>query len=124
MKNYLTKTDGIKTINKMLNKEIRDFYTYNKLVRKLLDIKTNIPIYINKKMVLLPTKSYKSYDCVWLNYYAIKDIISNDNRLSIMFKNGEVMFIKISINRLNRIINNALKIIEYFRNLEFENVIN
>ena len=124
MKNYLTKHDGIKEINKLLNKEIRDFYVYNYLVKRILNIKTNIPIYINKKMVLLPIKSYKAYDCIWLNYNAIKRVFEFNKKVSITFLDGEIKTFDISLKKLKRIINNALKIMEYFRNLEFENVIN
>lgn len=112
--NYILKVDGIRLINKMLNKKIRDFYSYNKIIKKELNIKTNIPIYIDKFNVFLPIKTYKAYDCVWINYYSISDIIDNFNQTIIKFKNGEVKTFNIKLNKLNRIIKNALVIINYF----------
>lgn len=122
--NYILKNEGIRVINKMLNKRIRDFYVYNRLIKKYLKIKTNIPIFINESIILLPIKSYKHYDCIWINYFEIKDIIDKNKNVIIRFKNGEVKVFDIGFNKLNRIIKNALIIKEYFMNFECESVIN
>lgn len=115
--NYITKNDGIRIINKMLNGKIRDFYSYNKLVKKILDIKTNIPIYIDKNTLLLPIKTYKAYDCIWINYFNVLEVVDLPNKTLIKFKNEEIKAFEIDMKKYNRIVNNAIKVLNYFSNL-------
>lgn len=122
MKNYILKIEGIKYLNSLLNKKVRDFYSYNKIINKILNIKTNIPIFIDKNTIFLPIKSYKAYDCIWLNYREIKTIIGKSKTVLIKFNNDEIKEFEVSINKLNRIIKNAIKIIDYFEKIECENV--
>ena len=122
--NYILKDKGIKFINELLNLKIRDFYSYNRIISELLKIKTNIPVFISSNMVLLPIKAYKSYDCVWINYPEIKEIIDNRTKVLIKFKNSEIKEFDISFKKLNRIIKNADIIITYFKKIECESVIN
>ena len=122
MKNYILKIEGIKYLNSLLNKKVRDFYSYNKIINKILNIKTNIPIFIDRNTVFLPIKSYKAYDCIWLNYREIKTIIGKSKTVLIRFNNDEIKEFEVSINKLNRIIKNAIKMIDYFEKIECENV--
>ena len=123
MKNYILKEEGIKFINDLLHLKIRDFYIYNKLISNILKIKTNIPIYVDKYIVFLPIKSYKAYDCIWISYKNIKEVIDNKNSVIIKFLNGEIKSFDINFNKLNRIIKNANIIINYFEKIECENEI-
>ena len=122
--NYIEKELGIKYLNDLLKLKIRDFYSYNKLISDVLKIKTNIPIYIDRNIIFLPIKSYKAYDCIWINYKRIKEIIDNKKSVIIKFINGEIKEFDISFNKMNRIINDAKIIITYFKKIECENVIN
>ncbi len=122
--NYIKKELGIKYLNDLLKLKIRDFYSYNKLISDVLKIKTNIPIYIDRNIIFLPIKSYKAYDCIWINYTRIKEIIDNKKSVIIKFINGEIKEFGISFNKLNRIINDAKIIITYFKKIECESVIN
>jgi len=122
--NYIEKELGIKYLNDLLKLKIRDFYSYNKLISKILKIKTNIPIYVDSNIIYLPIKSYKAYDCIWINYKRIKEIIDNKKSVIIKFINGEIKEFDISFNKLNRIINDAKIIITYFKKIECESVIN
>ena len=122
--NYIEKELGIKYLNDLLKLKIRDFYSYNKLISAVLKIKTNIPIYIDRNIIFLPIKSYKAYDCIWINYKRIKEIIDNKKSVIIKFINGEIKEFDISFNKINRIINDAKIIITYFKKIECESVIN
>lgn len=122
--NYIKKELGIKYLNDLLKLKIRDFYSYNKLISDVLKIKTNIPIYIDRNIIFLPVKSYKAYDCIWINYKRIKEIIDNKKSVIIKFINGEIKEFDISFNKMNRIINDAKIIITYFKKIECESVIN
>ena len=122
MKNYILKIEGIKYLNSLLHKKVRDFYSYNKIVSSILNIKTNIPIYIDSPTIFLPIKSYKAYDCIWLNYKEITSIIDKNKAVLIKFKNKEIKEFDISYNKLKRIIKNANILINYFEKIECENV--
>lgn len=122
MKNYILKDEGIKFINHLLNIRLRDFYSYNKIVKKLLNIKTNIPIYIDSNIIFLPIKSYKAYDCIWLNYKEIKSVVDKNKTCIIKFNDGEIKEFEVSYNKLKRIIKNAKILINYFVKIECENV--
>ena len=114
--------EGIKYLNSLLHKKVRDFYSYNKIISDTLNIKTNIPIYIDINTIFLPIKSYKSYDCIWLNYKEIDSIIDKKSTVLIKFKNKEIREFDISYNKLKRIIKNANILINYFEKIECENV--
>lgn len=116
--NYIKKDLGIRYINNMLNKKIRDFYTYNKLINKELGIKSNIPIYIDSKCLLLPIKTFKAFDCIWINYYEIVSYNKHDNDTIIVFRNNEVSSFDIRYGKMKRIVSDGLKIIEYFKNMD------
>ncbi len=122
--NYILKDLGIKYLNDLLKYKIRDFYSYNKLISECLNIKTNIPVFVDINTIYLPIKSYKAYDCIWINYRMIKDIIDNKNSIIIKFFNGEIKEFKISFNKMKRILKNTKTIISYFKKIECENVIN
>lgn len=112
--NYITKAEGIRYINKLLHKKIRDFYSYNKIIKEKLDINCNIPIYIDKDIILLPIKRFNSYDCVWINYVNIKAYISMNNKVMIRFMDDTIKTFDVSINKLERIMNDANKIRQFF----------
>ena len=121
--NYIEKELGIKYLNELLRLKVRDFYSYNKIIASLLKIERNIPIFITFDIIFLPIKSYKAYDCIWINYKEIKSIIDMEKRVLIKFINGEVKEFSISYNKLKRIIKDAEIITTYFKKIECENVI-
>jgi len=115
--NFITKVEGIRYINKLLHEKIRDFSSYNKIVRDKFNIYANVPIYIDDKIVLLPIKRFNSYDCVWINYINIENYIETENKIIIKFKDGERKAFDINVKKLERIIKNALIIIDYFKKM-------
>ena len=115
--NYITKDKGIRLINKLLHEQVRDFNSYNKIIKEKLNIKVNIPIYIDKTLILLPIKRYNSYDCIWINYLMINSLMELETKTIIKFKNGEIKAFNIKKKKLDRIINNANVIISYFEKM-------
>ena len=121
--NYIEKELGIKYLNELLRLKVRDFYSYNKIISSLLKIGKNIPIFITFDIIFLPIKSYKAYDCIWINYRMINSIINKNKTVLIKFSNGEIREFQVSYNKLNRIIKDAEIIITYFKKIECESVI-
>ena len=95
--NYITKIEGIRYINKLLHEKIRDFSSYNKIIKDKFNICCNIPIYIDENIILLPLKRFNSYDCIWINYVNIKSYISLENKVMIKFKDDTIKTFEISI---------------------------
>ncbi|MBP5444799.1 MAG: competence protein ComK [Acholeplasmatales bacterium] len=120
--NYITKIEGIRFINKLLHEKIRDFKSYNKIVKEKFKIYTNVPIFIDESIILLPIKRFNSYDCIWINYVEIKTFISSGSKTLIKFNDGSIKAFDVPIKKLERIIQNALIIKEYFKNLSTESV--
>ena len=112
--NYITKAEGIRYINKLLHEKIRDFYSYNKIIKEKFNILCNIPIYIDKDNIFLPIKRFSSYDCIWINYINIKSYVSLNNKVMIKFMDDTIKTFDIGIKKLERIINNADKIRQFF----------
>jgi len=85
---------------------LNNFSTYDgrkKAASRLLNEKSNIPIYIDNSTFLYPTKALREYDMLFLNYYAILSFrkIDSANTLFI-FKNLEELVVQISINKVIR----------------------
>jgi len=116
--NYITKVEGIRYINKLLNEKIRDFYSYNKIIRNKFNICSNIPIYVSKDIILLPIKRFSSYDCMWINYVNIKTYIPLNNKVMIRFMDDTIKSFDITIKKLERIMNNAIIIRQFFEKIE------
>lgn len=95
----------------------QQLFTYDSriyLTKKHLDIKTKTPIYINKNILLIPTKSPKNYDSVWINYFEIFDYEEFEDKTVVLFNNLEEIIIDNTINSFRTSIRRAEKIIDYF----------
>ncbi len=81
--------------------------------KKKLEIKSLVPIFVDDKNLLFPTKSIRDYDCIWINYYKIKKVLKTKiifhNLLELKIsdkiikkqiaKCEKVLFHKLSINQ-------------------------
>ena len=85
-------------LNVLANKNLMDIPNYKKLVKKNLDIKYNIPLYINRNTLLIKFNEF------YINYYQLHSVSHNDNYITFIFKNG---------NRL-RIIGNYKNFVKYY----------
>ena len=104
-------------INKLLHEQVRDFASYNKIIKEKLNISTNIPIYINKNLTFLPIKRYNAFDCIWLVYNNIDSYIEGENKTIIKFKDGKIKAFDIKKKKLDRIIRQAIIVISYFQKI-------
>lgn len=117
--NYIKKADvGKKYINKLCLKSLTTYEAYIKGVKSSLNIKTNIPVYINKKIILFPICNIRNYDCIWINYTNIKAAYNDENKTVIIFKNGERIKINVKTRKFMKLIENVHKIISYKENIE------
>lgn len=83
---------------------------YIQACQKTLDFKYKIPLYLNDRLQLIPVKSIRDYDNVWVNYAYIKSYNEDLGGLHVLFYDGATITLPISkktligqINRLNAI---------------------
>ncbi len=58
---------------------------YLKAVKKRLNYRYRIPLYINEGLQLIATQRVRDYDNIWINYASIKSISYKGNRVSVRF---------------------------------------
>lgn len=118
--NYVSKKEmGKKLINDLCLRNLTSYETYLKSVKRILHIKTNIPIYISSKLIFFPICSIRNYECLWINYRNIKVIYNDDEKTIVIFANGERIIVNIRIGKMIKLIENVHKIISYKENVNF-----
>jgi len=110
---------GVKYINGLCLRILTTYEAYIKSVRKILNIKTNIPIYIHKEIIFFPICSIRKYDCIWINYSKIKVAYNDGDKTVIIFKNEERIRINVKIGKIMKLIENVHKVISYKENIIF-----
>lgn len=63
--------------------------------------KLPIPVIPNKGVVMLPTASSKSKDCVWISYYHVHYFEQRDHKTFVSFRDGTGLFINTSANTID-----------------------
>ena len=113
--------DRIMVNSKVINKTLRSYINslcINNLstlkgrldaTKKLLNIKYNLPIYVNKDMILFKIKEDEKV--FWINYNNIKDYGFSDDIVTIVFNNLEILKVKASKESLVKRIK-MIKILE------------
>lgn len=110
---------GIKNhINNLCMENLSTFDGRRKAVIKLLNQRNNIPIYIDSKRFLYPTKSLREYDMLYINYYSVLSfkMIDAMNTLFI-FNNLDELVVNVSVNKIVKQHKRIEMIIQNFRNI-------
>ena len=95
----------------------RELFSYESritLTKQTLNIKSKIPIYINEKVLLMPTNSGKRYDTFWINYYEIFSYEKYFNKTLVLFYNLKELTLDISYSSFLKMVSKARIIDEYF----------
>ena len=104
------KGSSITYIKLLCQKYLFTFEGYLKSCRVVFNYKYKIPLYISNKIQLIPTKSVKHMDTIWINYAEIKQFMTKNKQLLLIFYDGmektiemsEIAWIK-QISRLDMI---------------------
>lgn len=97
----------------MCKKALFDYDSRVALTKKYCHINVKIPIYIDKYTLLIPTKSPKLYETVWINYYKIYKIEKNKQNSIITFNDLDTMELNLSYHLLIKGFNNAKRVNTY-----------
>lgn len=101
----------------------RELFCYEsriKYTKRHLNIKTKVPIYINEEMLLMPTKSPKRYETLWLNYFEIFSYQKHFDKTLILFTNLKELEVDLSYDSFHKMMVKAKKIKEYINNRRLE----
>lgn len=103
-----------KYINELCIKHLSTFDGRRISASKLLGETSNIPIYVNHKIVLYPTKSIRCYDTVYINFNEVLSIKKGKNgSLSLLFNNLSELSLEISYNKIRKQHIRINKILDY-----------
>jgi competence transcription factor ComK len=84
-------------VKKLCMQHLFTYQGYIKACRKKLGFKYKIPIYINDCLQLIPLKSVRDYDNIWVNYAHIRSFEVHKEGLEIFFFDGTRIVLNISI---------------------------
>lgn len=101
----------------------RELFSYESRIKytKLhLNIKTKIPIYINKELLLMPTKSPKRYETYWLNYFEVFSYQKHFGKTLVLFTNLKELEVDLSYESFHKMMLKAKTIEKYVNKRQFE----
>lgn len=99
----------------------RSLFSYESRIattNKYLNTTTKTPIYINNSLLLIPTKSPRQYDNIWINYKAISNINSINNHTEVVFIQHKTLIINQSTKQFKSKIKICEKLCNYIENIE------
>lgn len=65
--------------------------------RQILGTKNKVPFLVSDDILLIPTHSFRSYECVLVNLFEVVEIKENNSVLKLSFKDGTLLDIGISM---------------------------
>ena len=115
---YMDKKEEIYSVrsevNQLANKHLFSVSEYRKLIRKKTDLKNKIPIYFSESLLLFYLKD--DITIYWINYFNILKICYEDS-IYIIFKNGDILRVKVSKELIKKELMKVEKVLNYIRNL-------
>lgn len=94
----------------------RELFSYDsriKLTKLYLNINTKVPIYINKEILLMPTKSPKRYETYWINYFEVFSYQKHFDKTLILFTNLKELEVSATVNSFTIMMDKAKRVKEY-----------
>ncbi len=90
------KMSTISLIQHLCHIHLFTYQGYLKACRKTLGLKYKIPLYISEELQLIPLKSVKAYDVVWINYVNLKSYKETKTGVILLFYDGRQLISSIS----------------------------
>lgn len=104
---------NISVIKKICRDNLFNYDFRIKYTKEILNIKTKPSLYINKNILLIPTKSLRSYNNVWINYFNISEVVKMGAKCKVIFVDLKEIILDISYQSFLKSVNDAKKIINY-----------
>ncbi|MBP5343216.1 competence protein ComK [bacterium] len=84
-----------------------------KATKTYCNIKSEMPMYLSKEILLMYSGNLQSDDIILINYFSIKDTIIYIDKTTFIFKDETKLTISMSEYRVKRMIKNAKKLYSY-----------
>jgi len=81
-------------LNKLLKNQLTNLQVREKTCKLVFNFKAKIPIYINQDILLMCIKSYRSVDCLYINYHSVNSFSKINKEIIINFVDNHSMKIK------------------------------
>ncbi len=104
---------NISVIKKICMDNLFNYDHRIRYTKEILNIKTKPPLYINRNILLISTKSLRSYDNVWINYFSISGIVKRGSKCKVIFNDLKELLLDINYQSFLKSVNNAKRIINY-----------
>lgn len=98
-KNQIVKKNmnALSYIKKLCLNHLFTYQGYIQACRKVLNLKYKIPLYITATLQLIPIKSIRDYDNIWINYAYVRTYSADEAGLLVFFYDGTQLVANISI---------------------------
>ncbi len=73
--------------NKLLKRELTDLTSRERITKRVIHLKSKIPIYVDKDTMFMCIKSYRLKNSFYINYFSIKSYEYIDNEVIVHFLN-------------------------------------
>ncbi len=104
-----------KYLGLLCKKNLFDLKSYIKNVKKYTSLKSQIPIFINEKILLF--KLVLETEIIYLNFFEIINIGINKESIYVLFKNGKYLEIYNNNQKINKNLNKCKEIINYKKSI-------
>lgn len=105
--------NALSVVKALCERELFSFESRTTLTKRYCNIKSKIPIYINKELLLMPTHSPKRHDTIWINYFMVFSFQKFFGKTLVLFRNLEELELDITYSNFSLMMNKASKITEY-----------
>ena len=92
--------------------------SYLKSVKRILDSRYRIPIVLSSRYAFFSTKAIRNIDSIWINYFAVKEIIYLEKTIMFIFDVNHRLEIEISTKNYQRLVSLIFKVLKYKSSLE------
>lgn len=107
-----------KFINGMCVKNLSTYEGRRQAIKELFDFESNIPIYIEREIILYSTKPLRSYDTVFVNFVRVLSYKKVDNtHTKFIFTNLEEKTIEVSHKKIFKLHQKIEIMLKYINNL-------
>ncbi len=104
----------LKVVKMLCEQKLFSYESRIRLTKEKLKISTKIPVYITRKILLMPILSPKRYENIWINYYQVFNYKGKGLKTLVLFNNLVELAIDIRYAVFKKVIEKAQKTDAYF----------
>ncbi|HAX03952.1 MAG: hypothetical protein A2Y45_07435 [Tenericutes bacterium GWC2_34_14] len=103
---YISKYSLLYTIEHLCMEYLFTYSGYRKAVKHVFNFTHLVPIYLDEDLQFIAVKRVRDYDNIFINIKSIDHIEQQKDMLQITFTSGRKLYIKMSLYRYNKLIEN------------------